>query len=92
MVTIVATQLARAAARLQSTQYLAGLCLVARWPNLIARTSNIGEALDQAFAKIEEHNTELQHVLTTTQLVARHIPQWRSQHKVLEQALFGDAV
>lgn len=35
----------------------------ARWPNLIARTENIGEALDKAFADIEANNTELQHVL-----------------------------
>jgi len=40
--------------------------LSARWPNLIARTENIGEALDQAFATIEANNTELQHVLTAT--------------------------
>ena len=39
----------------------------ARWPNLIARTENIGEALDKAFADIEANNTELQHVLTATQ-------------------------
>ncbi len=29
----------------------------ARWPNLIARTENIGEALDKAFAAIEANNT-----------------------------------
>lgn len=29
----------------------------ARWPSLIARTENIGEALDKAFATIEAHNT-----------------------------------
>jgi len=39
----------------------------ARWPQLIARTENIGEALDKAFATIEANNPELQHVLTATQ-------------------------
>lgn len=39
----------------------------ARWPYLIARTENIGEALDQAFASIEASNAELQYVLTATQ-------------------------
>lgn len=39
----------------------------ARWPGLTARTENIGEALDKAFATIEANNTELQHVLTATQ-------------------------
>lgn len=39
----------------------------ARWPNLIARSENIGEALDQAFHAIEANNSELQHVLTATQ-------------------------
>lgn len=39
----------------------------ARWPHIIARTENLGEALDQAFAQIEAYNTELQYVLTATQ-------------------------
>ncbi|MBZ2206250.1 type I restriction-modification system subunit M [Massilia soli] len=39
----------------------------ARWHELIARTENIGEALDKAFATIEANNPELQHVLTATQ-------------------------
>jgi type I restriction enzyme M protein len=39
----------------------------ARWPDLIARTENLGEALDKAFATIEAYNPELQHVLTATQ-------------------------
>lgn len=37
-----------------------------RWPKLIARTESIGEALDKAFATIEAHNPELQHVLTAS--------------------------
>lgn len=39
----------------------------ARWFDLISHTENIGEALDKAFATIEEHNRELEHVLTATQ-------------------------
>jgi len=39
----------------------------ARWQELIARTENIGEALDKAFATVEANNPELQHVLTATQ-------------------------
>lgn len=39
----------------------------ARWHELIARTTNIGETLDKAFATIEANNPELQHVLTATQ-------------------------
>lgn len=40
--------------------------LAARWLKLIARTESIGEALDKAFATIEAHNPELQHVLTAS--------------------------
>jgi predicted metal-dependent hydrolase len=38
------------------------------------------------------HTVEKSHTKAFWGLVARHIPQWRSQHEVLEQALFGDAV
>ncbi len=77
----------------------------ARWPSLIARTQNIGEALDQAFAKIEEQNTELQHVLTATQYgdkrvlsdatlqrLLRHFNQYRLGNNDLYKAdMLGDA-
>ena len=77
----------------------------ARWPSLIARTQNIGEALDQAFAKIEEQNTELQHVLTATQYgdkrilsdatlqrLLRHFNQYRLGNADLYKAdMLGDA-
>jgi type I restriction enzyme M protein len=77
----------------------------ARWPNLIARTENIGEALDKAFADIEANNTELQHVLTATQYgdkrvlsdatlqrLLRHFNQYRLGNADLYKAdMLGDA-
>ncbi|WP_445288690.1 N-6 DNA methylase [Variovorax atrisoli] len=77
----------------------------ARWPNLIARTANIGEALDKAFADIEATNTELQHVLTATQFgdkrvlsdatlqrLLRHFNQYRLGNADLYKAdMLGDA-
>ncbi|MCW5651106.1 MAG: SAM-dependent DNA methyltransferase [Ramlibacter sp.] len=77
----------------------------ARWPSLIARTENIGEALDKAFATIEAHNTELQHVLTATQYgdkrvlsdatlqrLLRHFNQYRLGNADLYKAdMLGDA-
>lgn len=77
----------------------------ARWPSLIARTENIGEALDKAFADIEAHNTELQHVLTATQYgdkrvlsdatlqrLLRHFNQYRLGNADLYKAdMLGDA-
>lgn len=36
----------------------------ARWKNIIERTENIGEAIDKAFADIEEENTGLEGVMT----------------------------
>lgn len=36
----------------------------ARWGKITARTENIGEALDKAFADIEEENTSLEGVMT----------------------------
>ncbi|MFY7865563.1 type I restriction-modification system subunit M [Roseateles sp.] len=77
----------------------------ARWPNLIARTENIGEALDKAFATIEANNTELQHVLTATQYgdkrvlsdatlqrLLRHFNQYRLGNADLYKAdMLGDA-
>ena len=36
----------------------------ARWDKISARTENIGEALDKAFADIEEHNPALEGVMT----------------------------
>ncbi len=76
-----------------------------RWPHLIARTQNIGEALDQAFAKIEEHNADLQHVLSATQYgdkrvlsdatlqrLLRHFNQYRLGNADLYKAdMLGDA-
>lgn len=77
----------------------------ARWPTLIARTENIGEALDKAFATIEAHNTELQHVLTATlygdkrvlsdatlQRLLRHFNQYKLGNSDLYKAdMLGDA-
>jgi type I restriction enzyme M protein len=77
----------------------------ARWPSLIARTQNIGEALDQAFAKIEEHSPDLQHVLTATQYgdkrvlsdatlqrLLRHFNQYKLGNADLYKAdMLGDA-
>lgn len=76
-----------------------------QWPSLIARTENIGEALDKAFASIEAHNTELQHVLTATQYgdkrvlsdatlqrLLRHFNQYRLGNVDLYKAdMLGDA-
>jgi type I restriction enzyme M protein len=77
----------------------------ARWPSLIARTENIGETLDKAFASIEANNTELQHVLTATQYgdkrvlsdatlqrLLRHFNQYRLGNADLYKAdMLGDA-
>ncbi len=38
----------------------------ARWTSLTAKTENIGEALDKAFAAIERDNTQLEGVMTVT--------------------------
>jgi type I restriction enzyme M protein len=79
--------------------------LDARWPGLIARTENIGEALDKAFATIEAHNTELQYVLTATQYgdkrvlsdatlqrLLRHFNQYKLGNADLYKAdMLGDA-
>lgn len=77
----------------------------ARWFDLIARTENIGEALDKAFATIEANNTELQHVLTATQYgdkrvlsdstlqrLLRHFNQYKLGNADLYKAdMLGDA-
>lgn len=77
----------------------------ARWPHLIARTENIGEALDQAFASIEASNAELQYVLTATQYgdkqklsdavlqrLLRHFNQYKLGNDDLYKAdMLGDA-
>lgn len=77
----------------------------ARWPELIARTENIGEALDKAFAAIEANNPELQHVLTATQYgdkrvlsdatlqrLLRHFNQYKLGNADLYKAdMLGDA-
>lgn len=77
----------------------------ARWPNIIARTENIGEALDKAFATIEASNAELQHVLTATQFgdkrvlsdatlqrLLRHFNQYKLGNANLYKAdMLGDA-
>lgn len=79
--------------------------LSARWPDLIARTENIGEALDKAFATIEASNPELQHVLTATQYgdkrvlsdatlqrLLRHFNQYKLGNADLYKAdMLGDA-
>jgi type I restriction enzyme M protein len=79
--------------------------LSARWFDLIARTENIGEALDKAFATIEANNTELQHVLTATQYgdkrvlsdstlqrLLRHFNQYKLGNADLYKAdMLGDA-
>lgn len=76
-----------------------------RWPDLIARTENIGEALDKAFATIEANNPELQHVLTATQYgdkrvlsdatlqrLLRHFNQYKLGNADLYKAdMLGDA-
>jgi len=77
----------------------------ARWHELIARTENIGEALDKAFATIEANNPELQHVLTATQYgdkrvlsdatlqrLLRHFNQYKLGNADLYKAdMLGDA-
>lgn len=77
----------------------------ARWPSLIARTENIGEALDKAFSDIEQYNTELQYVLTATQYgdkrvlsdatlqrLLRHFNQYKLGNADLYKAdMLGDA-
>jgi len=77
----------------------------ARWPHLIARTENIGEALDKAFATIEANNPDLQHVLTATlygdkrvlsdatlQRLLRHFNQYKLGNADLYKAdMLGDA-
>lgn len=79
--------------------------LDARWPQLVARTENIGEALDKAFASIEDNNTELQYVLTATQYgdkqklsdavlqrLLRHFNQYKLGNDDLYKAdMLGDA-
>ena len=76
-----------------------------RWPHLIARTENIGEALDKAFGSIESTNPELQYVLTATQYgdkqkltdavlqrLLRHFNQYRLGNADLYKAdMLGDA-
>ena len=39
----------------------------ASWDNITKLTNSIGEALDKAFIAIEEHNSDLENVLTATQ-------------------------
>lgn len=77
----------------------------ARWPEIIKRTENIGEALDKAFATIEASNAELQHVLTATQFgdkrvlsdatlqrLLRHFNQYKLGNANLYKAdMLGDA-
>ena len=36
----------------------------ARWKNIVEKTENIGEAIDEALASIEEENTNLEGVMT----------------------------
>lgn len=79
----------------------------ARWGHLIARTENIGEALDKAFHDIEANvkGADLQHVLTATQYgdkrvlsdhtlqrLLRHFNQYRLGNADLYKAdMLGDA-
>jgi type I restriction enzyme M protein len=39
----------------------------ARWANLVKKTENVGESIDEAFAEIERQNTSLEKVLTAIQ-------------------------
>ncbi|MDD2728801.1 type I restriction-modification system subunit M N-terminal domain-containing protein [Malikia sp.] len=79
----------------------------ARWGHLVARTENIGEALDKAFHDIEANvkGADLQHVLTATQYgdkrvlsdhtlqrLLRHFNQYRLGNADLYKAdMLGDA-
>ena len=79
--------------------------LAARWPELTAKTENIGEALDKAFAAIEANNPDLQYVLTATQYgdkqklsdavlsrLLRHFNQYQLGNRDLYKAdILGDA-
>jgi len=39
----------------------------ARWVNLVEKTENVGESIDEAFAEIERQNPSLEKVLTAIQ-------------------------
>ncbi|XNS78861.1 type I restriction-modification system subunit M N-terminal domain-containing protein [Vibrio cyclitrophicus] len=43
----------------------------ARWANLVEKTENVGERIDEAFAEIERQNPSLEKVLTASSLVIK---------------------
>ncbi|MFZ3510061.1 N-6 DNA methylase [Vibrio harveyi] len=77
----------------------------ARWANLTKKSENVGESIDEAFAKIEEQNPTLEKVLTAIQFgdkeklsnellmrLLRHFNQHKLGNKNLYKAdLLGDA-
>ena len=77
----------------------------ANWDNIVKKTENIGEALDKAFLTIEEHNTTLENVLTSTQFgdknklsddvlsrLLRHFNKYKLDNASLyKEDLLGDA-
>lgn len=77
----------------------------ARWANLTNKSENVGESIDEAFAKIEEQNPTLEKVLTAIQFgdkeklsnellmrLLRHFNQHKLGNKNLYKAdLLGDA-
>ncbi|OED45235.1 type I restriction endonuclease subunit M [Endozoicomonas sp. (ex Bugula neritina AB1)] len=77
----------------------------ARWGYITQRTENIGEAIDEAFAKIEENNAYLEGVLTATifgdknklgdELLARLLRHFNQYHlgnsSLYKSDMLGDA-
>lgn len=77
----------------------------ARWANLVKKTENVGESIDEAFAEIERQNTSLEKVLTAIQFgdkdklsnellmrLLRHFNKHKLGNKNLYKAdLLGDA-
>lgn len=77
----------------------------ARWGEIISRTENIGEAIDEAFADIEAQNSYLEGVLTAIQFgdkaklgdtllarLLRHFNQYNlGNHSLYKADMLGDA-
>lgn len=77
----------------------------ARWANLVKKTENVGESIDEAFAEIERQNSSLEKVLTAIQFgdkdklsnellmrLLRHFNKHKLGNKNLYKAdLLGDA-